>query len=206
MEADDERDSDEDLTRANVSMKHPQDDIDMANDDNGQSTDVHEVAEEELEEEEEVLLLPICLMDGGTGSDSGADSDDPTGLEGAAFQSRMPFNDMTKAEQDAFADVATGSRQTRKVFLFLRNRLLEMWLEEPLRQLTLSDAQEALCREPALSSDENSRLLKRVLTYLERRGLVNFGVFRVSRLVFYRWSIWTCMIVFSRFRSISKSL
>lgn len=111
-------------------------------------------------------------------SDSGGDSDDPTGLEGAAFQSRLPFNEMTSAERDAFPDVATGSRQTRKVFQFLRNRLLELWLEAPLRQLTLSDAQEALRREPALSSEENSQLLKRVLLHLERRGLVNFGVFQ----------------------------
>lgn len=47
-----------------------------------------------------------------------------TGLEGAAFQSRLPFDKMTAIEAACFPDFAGGPPQTQKVFLHVRNRLV----------------------------------------------------------------------------------
>jgi lysine-specific histone demethylase 1 len=49
---------------------------------------------------------------------------DVLGLEGAAFQSRLPFDKMIATEAAGFPDVAQGPPQTLKVFLHIRNRLV----------------------------------------------------------------------------------
>jgi hypothetical protein len=49
---------------------------------------------------------------------------DSLGLEGAAFQSRLPFDKMIATEAAGFPDVAQGPPQTLKVFLHIRNRLV----------------------------------------------------------------------------------
>jgi hypothetical protein len=49
---------------------------------------------------------------------------DTPGLEGSAFQSRLPFDKMTSTEAASFPDVAQGPPQTSKVFLHVRNRLV----------------------------------------------------------------------------------
>lgn len=49
---------------------------------------------------------------------------DSPGLEGSAFQSRLPFDKMTATEAASFPDVAQGPPQTSKVFLHIRNRLV----------------------------------------------------------------------------------
>ena len=46
------------------------------------------------------------------------------GLEGAAFQSRLPFDKLTSTESACFPDVASGPAQTQKVFLHIRNRIV----------------------------------------------------------------------------------
>lgn len=46
------------------------------------------------------------------------------GLEGAAFQSRLPFDKLTSTEAACFPDVSGGPPQTQKVFLHIRNRLV----------------------------------------------------------------------------------
>lgn len=53
-----------------------------------------------------------------------SEQDDPTGLEGAAFQSRLPFDKMTANEAACFPDICQGPPQTQKVFLHIRNRLV----------------------------------------------------------------------------------
>lgn len=50
------------------------------------------------------------------------------GLEGAAFQSRLPFDKMTSTEAACFPDVSSGPPQTQKVFLHIRNRLVSIRL------------------------------------------------------------------------------
>ncbi|EHB08905.1 Lysine-specific histone demethylase 1 [Heterocephalus glaber] len=45
-----------------------------------------------------------------------------SGVEGAAFQSRLPHDRMTSQEAACFPDIISGPQQTQKVFLFIRNR------------------------------------------------------------------------------------
>ena len=40
-----------------------------------------------------------------------SDSDDPTGLEGAAFQCRLPYDKMTAQEGSCFPDILQGPQQ-----------------------------------------------------------------------------------------------
>ncbi|PSN36278.1 Lysine-specific histone demethylase 1A [Blattella germanica] len=102
------------------------------------------------------------------------DHDDPTGLEGAAFQSRLPFDKLTAKEASSFPDVSQGPPQTQKVFLHIRNRLLQLWLENPKQQLIFEDALPQI--EPPYNSDEP--LAMRVHAFLERYGYINFGIFK----------------------------
>lgn len=51
------------------------------------------------------------------------------GLEGAAFQSRLPFEKLTSTEAACFPDVAGGPPQTQKVFLHIRNRLVSLYVD-----------------------------------------------------------------------------
>lgn len=48
-------------------------------------------------------------------------------MEGAAFHSRLPFDKMTSNEAYCFSDVAHGPTQTQKVFLHIRNRLVNTY-------------------------------------------------------------------------------
>lgn len=112
--------------------------------------------------------------------DPESELDDPvikdlfTGLEGAAFQSRMPFDKLTSTEAACFPDIAQAALQTVKVYLNIRNRILQMWLENPKQQLIVEDVIEKM--EVPYNSD--LPLLKRVHTFLERNGFINFGIFK----------------------------
>ncbi|KAJ1531821.1 hypothetical protein ONE63_000474 [Megalurothrips usitatus] len=108
-----------------------------------------------------------------------SEQDDPTGislpgLEGAAFQSRLPFDKMTATEAACFPDVAGGLPQTQKVFLHVRNRLLQLWLDNPKQQLLYENALPLV--EAPYNSD--APLVMRVHSFLERHGLINFGIFK----------------------------
>ena len=46
------------------------------------------------------------------------------GLEGAAFQSRMPSDKLTSLEASCLPDIANGAPQTQKLYIYLRNRLV----------------------------------------------------------------------------------
>lgn len=50
----------------------------------------------------------------------------PSGLEGAAFQSRLPHDRMTSQEAACFPDIINGPQQTQKVFLYIRNRTVSL--------------------------------------------------------------------------------
>ena len=76
---------------------------------------------------------------------------EPTGLEGAAFQSRVPFDKMTQVEAACFPDLVSP-QPSQKLFVGIRNRLLQMWLENPKQQLTAKDATKRV--EPPFGSDE----------------------------------------------------
>lgn len=47
-----------------------------------------------------------------------------SGLEGAAFQSRLPYDKMTAQEAACFPDIAQSSPQSQKLFLYIRNRIV----------------------------------------------------------------------------------
>ncbi|XP_011297565.1 lysine-specific histone demethylase 1A [Fopius arisanus] len=109
-----------------------------------------------------------------------SDHEDPhvkellNGLEGAAFQSRLPFDKLTSTEAVCFPDISSGPPQTQKVFLHIRNRLLQLWLENPKQQLIIENA--LLAIEPPYNSDPV--LTRRIHAFLERHGFINFGVFK----------------------------
>lgn len=46
------------------------------------------------------------------------------GLEGAAFQSRLPYDMMTTQESNCFRDISEGPPMLKKQFLYVRNRLV----------------------------------------------------------------------------------
>ena len=48
------------------------------------------------------------------------------GIEGAAFQSRLPFDKMTSQEASCFPDVSQGPPPVQKLFLYIRNRLVSL--------------------------------------------------------------------------------
>lgn len=95
------------------------------------------------------------------------------GPEGAAFQSRLPSDKMSTAEACAFPDIAQGPLQTQKLYVHLRNRILQMWLEAPRKELTLKIVWENL--EDPYNTDK--RFVCRVYSYLNRHGYINFGLF-----------------------------
>ncbi|XP_078472346.1 lysine-specific histone demethylase 1A isoform X1 [Lampetra planeri] len=96
------------------------------------------------------------------------------GLEGAAFQSRLPHDRMTSQEAACFPDIVNGNPQTQKAFLYIRNRTLQLWLDQPKTQLTFEQMLQQL--ESPYNSD--AQLVHRVFNYLERHGLINFGIFK----------------------------
>lgn len=129
-----------------------------------------EVKKEEIKKEEEKKKE----------TEPESELDDPvvkelfSGLEGAAFQSRMPFDKMISIEAACFPDIAQGPLQTVKVFLQVRNRILQMWLDNPKQQLLVEHAIEKM--EAPFNSDVP--LVKRVHAFLERNGFINFGIFK----------------------------
>ncbi|KAG8258289.1 Lysine-specific histone demethylase 1A [Homalodisca vitripennis] len=103
-----------------------------------------------------------------------SEQDDPTGLEGAAFHSRLPFDKMSALEASCFPDINVAPPQTQKVFLHIRNRVLQLWLDNPKQQLLLESTIPLV--EPPYNSDVN--LVTRVHSFLERQGYINFGIFK----------------------------
>ncbi|XP_044739760.1 lysine-specific histone demethylase 1A-like [Chrysoperla carnea] len=97
-----------------------------------------------------------------------------SGLEGAAFQSRMPYDKMTSTEAACFPDIAQSPLPSQKVYLHIRNRILQLWLDNPKIQLTLENTIYRV--EPPYNSDQP--LLRRVHAFLERHGYINFGIFQ----------------------------
>lgn len=94
--------------------------------------------------------------------------------DGAAYQSRLPSDKMTSAESAAFPELTQHDLCGHRVYLNIRNRILKMWIDDPKVQLT----QEKAVKD--MESPHNSRppLVRKVHTFLERHGFINFGIFR----------------------------
>ena len=80
---------------------------------------------------------------------------------------------MTQIEAACFPDMVSPL-SSQKMFLNLRNRVLQMWLENPKAQITSQDALKRL--QPPWNSDE--ALVIRVHAFLERHGYINFGIYK----------------------------
>lgn len=87
---------------------------------------------------------------------------------------RLPFEKMTSGEASSFPDIVKNGLAAQRVFLNIRNRLLQMWIEDPKIQLTFEDALKRM--EKPFDSDPS--LVKTIHEYLERHGFINFGIFR----------------------------
>ncbi|XP_010877932.1 lysine-specific histone demethylase 1A isoform X4 [Esox lucius] len=103
-----------------------------------------------------------------------SDPEEPSGVEGAAFQSRLPHDRMTSQEAACFPDIIGGPQQTQKVFLYIRNRTLQLWLDNPKIQLTF----EATAQQLEAPYNSDTVLVHRIHSYLERHGLINFGIYK----------------------------
>uniref|UniRef100_A0A182R6Z2 Lysine-specific histone demethylase n=1 Tax=Anopheles funestus TaxID=62324 RepID=A0A182R6Z2_ANOFN len=108
-----------------------------------------------------------------TGPDPNPYQELMTGLEGAAFQSRLPVDKMTAAEAVCFPHIIKHGLVTQRMFLNVRNRILQMWIEEPTVQLTFENALKKM--ESPFDSDPS--LVRKVHAFLERHGFINFGIF-----------------------------
>lgn len=100
-----------------------------------------------------------------------------TGLEGAAFQSRLPCDKMTSNEAACFPEITKNGLVAQRVFLNIRNRILQMWIEDPKTQLTHENALSKM--EAPFDSDP--RLLMKIHAFLERHGFINFGIFKRTK-------------------------
>ena len=89
--------------------------------------------------------------------------------EGAAFQSGVPFEEMTEMEQRAFPDVRAGSKALKKIFFFIRNRFLQLWLQNPKQELGLELALAKL--DPPYNSEVT--LAFRIHAFMMRYGWVD---------------------------------
>ncbi|EFN65441.1 Lysine-specific histone demethylase 1 [Camponotus floridanus] len=149
----------------------------------GLVTPEKKVSTEVKKESEPIIPVPVASASKSEvkeEDDQDSDHEDPHvkellhGLEGAAFQSRLPFDKLTSTEAACFPDVSGGPPQTQKVFLHIRNRLLQIWLENPKQQLIIENALPQI--EPPYNSD--TVLTRRIHAFLERHGFINFGVFK----------------------------
>uniref|UniRef100_A0A672Q9B1 Lysine-specific histone demethylase 1A n=1 Tax=Sinocyclocheilus grahami TaxID=75366 RepID=A0A672Q9B1_SINGR len=95
-------------------------------------------------------------------------------FQGAAFQSRLPHDRMTSQEAACFPDIIGGPQHTQKVFLYIRNRTLQLWLDNPKIQLTF----EATVQQLEAPYNSDAVLVHRIHSYLERHGFINFGVYK----------------------------
>ncbi|XP_050674799.1 lysine-specific histone demethylase 1A isoform X2 [Leptidea sinapis] len=91
-------------------------------------------------------------------------------LEGAAFQSRLPFDKMSSLEAECFSDLQGSSAQA---FIQIRNRVLKLWFEDPKKQLTQERSIHKM--DPPYNADPV--LILRTHAFLERHGFINYGIY-----------------------------
>uniref|UniRef100_A0A158PBJ7 SWIRM domain-containing protein n=1 Tax=Angiostrongylus cantonensis TaxID=6313 RepID=A0A158PBJ7_ANGCA len=98
--------------------------------------------------------------------------DDDIALRSAASHSRLPFDKLTVQELTYFPDVS-DSKASTNLYLFIRNKILQLWLLEPNVELTSEDAIEQL----PIPFNSDRRLVRRIHGFLKRYGFINFGNF-----------------------------
>ncbi|XP_050729902.1 lysine-specific histone demethylase 1A-like isoform X2 [Eriocheir sinensis] len=86
----------------------------------------------------------------------------------------MPADKLTTLEGSLFSDIVKSPPHTHRLFLHIRNRILQLWLESPLQELTYEGVMAGL--EAPFNSE--GVLCARIHAYLERHGYINFGIFK----------------------------
>ncbi|CAI4229990.1 unnamed protein product [Auanema sp. JU1783] len=102
--------------------------------------------------------------------------DDDISLRFAAEQARLPFDRLTNQEAGCFPDVL-GSTASCQLYLFIRNKILQMWFLDPNVELTANDAQQQMI----VPYNSDTRLIYRIHAYLQRYGYINIGLFHRLR-------------------------
>uniref|UniRef100_A0A0R3RHX1 SWIRM domain-containing protein n=1 Tax=Elaeophora elaphi TaxID=1147741 RepID=A0A0R3RHX1_9BILA len=104
--------------------------------------------------------------------------DDDIALHLAASRSCLLSNRATAQEMNAFPELEK-SRGSTALYLYLRNKLLQMWHQNPQIELTLRDFMSEL--SPPYDSDP--LFVRRIYEFLQRFGYINVGIFnRLSAL------------------------
>lgn len=98
-------------------------------------------------------------------------------LEGSAFGARLPSDQMTAQEASCFQDISQGTTDVQKKFLYIRNRIIQLWLSHPREELIIEKV------IPNIESPYNDDviLMKRIHAFLDRYGSINIGVYRLLR-------------------------
>ena len=96
-------------------------------------------------------------------------------LQYAALQSRLPYETLSAQESALFADVLKNNTVTvTKVLVYVRNRILQLWLDNPKHQLLMDNAVKHL---EAPYTNQDRSLAQKMFAFLERHSYINFGVF-----------------------------
>lgn len=112
---------------------------------------------------------------------------DAQALENAAFASRLNHDKMSLEEVNLFPDILNDDPlhnitqfENYKKFLFIRNKILQMWVDNPKIQLVVDDV---LAKFDPITVKAETVLILRIYRYLERYSYINFGVFkRITQL------------------------
>lgn len=81
---------------------------------------------------------------------------------------------MTSSEATSFPDITKNGLAAQRVYLNIRNRVLQMWIEDPKTQLTYNN----VMKDIEKPFDSDPQLTHRVHEWLERHGFINYGIFK----------------------------
>ncbi|ETN81904.1 SWIRM domain protein, partial [Necator americanus] len=98
--------------------------------------------------------------------------DDDISLRSAASNSRLPYDKLTAQELVHFPD-ASDAKASTNLYLFIRNKILQLWLLEPNVELTSEDAIDQL----PVPFNSDRRFVRRIHGFLQRYGFINYGNF-----------------------------
>ncbi|EFO20641.1 hypothetical protein LOAG_07849 [Loa loa] len=98
--------------------------------------------------------------------------DDDIALRLAANKSCLLSNRLTAQEMNAFPELK-NNRGSTALYLYLRNKLLQMWHRNPRTELLLRD----FMSELSSPYDSDPLFIRRIYEFLQRFGYINVGIF-----------------------------
>lgn len=103
-------------------------------------------------------------------------------MEQAAFSSRLTYDKMSFEEVNLFRDIISDDPleklsqfENYKKFLYIRNKILQAWVDNPKVQLVIDDV---LTKFDPQTVKNDIALILRIFKYLERYSYINFGVYK----------------------------